>query len=177
MAGQRLDARRALLDAFSELTLSRHYADFGVDQIIRRAQVARSTFYYHFRDKDELLAQNLRPLILAAARLPLSPAPTAEAEGWASHLWEHRAVANRLLARPVARRLAQSLADELALTLRTSGHADAPAGLLAQQIAGAMTGLLLAWLAGRATASPAQIAHRLWAGARALVEAEDAMEA
>jgi len=168
MAGQRQDARQALLNAFSELTLSRRYADFGVDQIIRRARVARSTFYYHFGQKDELLVQNLRPMILAAAQLPLSPGPTAEIEGWAQHLWEHRAVANRLLGKTVARRLVEALAQEVEVALGPSG---ASAALLAQQIAGAMAGLLHAWLSGRVSAPPAEIARRLWSGARALATA------
>ena len=31
------------------------FTDLSVDQILERAEVPRSTFYYHFRDKGELL--------------------------------------------------------------------------------------------------------------------------
>ena len=42
---QRQGARRALLDAFAELALSRRYQEIGVGLIAGRAAVARSTFY------------------------------------------------------------------------------------------------------------------------------------
>ena len=69
MKDQRQGARRALLDAFAELALSRRYQEIGVGLIAGRAAVARSTFYYHFRTKDELLLQNLKPMLSALARL------------------------------------------------------------------------------------------------------------
>lgn len=184
-AERRANAREALLGAFAELALSRRYGDFGVDEIVRRARVARSTFYYHFRQKDELLLQNMRPMLLAAARLPLSPALTPEAEHWVAHLWEHRAVANRIVGRPVARQLVEALAQEIRFAMRSSAL-DAPApgpcamgmlgegrvDLLAHQIAGSMTGLLQAWLTGKVKGDPAQVARMLWAGARALLAAQ-----
>ena len=43
--------RRALL----ELTLERGYGGVTVQDVLERADVARATFYAHYRDKDDLL--------------------------------------------------------------------------------------------------------------------------
>src|ERR1700724_1800395 len=52
--------RAALLSAFAELILSRGYAAVGVGDIIRRANVGRSTFYLHYARKDALLKESLK---------------------------------------------------------------------------------------------------------------------
>ena len=49
-----------------------------------------------------------------------------------------------------------------------------PVTLLADQIAGSMTGLLRGWIAGPAAATPSRITGMLWSGARALVSADAA---
>lgn len=164
-------ARRALLDAFSELARSRRYADFGVGLIARNARVAKSTFYYHFRQKDDLLVENLRPLIAAAAELPFAPAVTPEIETWVDHLWRHRAVARPLLAGSAGRKLIDGLTEALAGRLAAVAKGDGGrrlALLLAHQIAGALSGLLRGWLSGRVSAQPAEISGLLWSSARSL---------
>ena len=47
--------RRALRDALLELTLERGWDEVNVLDVCERADVARSTFYTHFADKEELL--------------------------------------------------------------------------------------------------------------------------
>ncbi|GAA3851897.1 TetR/AcrR family transcriptional regulator [Streptomyces coacervatus] len=47
--------RRTLHDALIELVLERAYERITVQDILDRADVGRSTFYAHFRDKDALL--------------------------------------------------------------------------------------------------------------------------
>jgi AcrR family transcriptional regulator len=48
-------ARRLLASVEGLLADGASYTDLSVDEIIERAEVPRSTFYYHFRDKGELL--------------------------------------------------------------------------------------------------------------------------
>jgi len=62
--------RTTLLDLFKE----KRYEDISVQDIIKRADVARSTFYVHYMDKDDLLtgqygvfAENLGEQLLAHA--------------------------------------------------------------------------------------------------------------
>ena len=163
-------ARRALLDAFAELALGRRYHEFGVGQIARQAKVARSTFYYHFRSKDDLLVQNLAPMFAALSRLAVADAPAAEIEHWMGHVWEHRARATRMLGGATGRRIAAALAADVGRALQEQASDPAArrlAPLLADQIAGGMLGLLQSWTSGRSAASPTEIAHLLWLGARA----------
>ncbi|MFI0349372.1 TetR/AcrR family transcriptional regulator [Actinomadura sp. 9N407] len=66
--------RRALGDALVRLVLERGCAALTVEDITERADVARATFYSHYRDKDDLftqvttemldeLGERLRPLV------------------------------------------------------------------------------------------------------------------
>lgn len=48
--------------ALAELSLESGYAAATIDQIAERADLGRATFYTHFRDKDDLLAQMVAEL-------------------------------------------------------------------------------------------------------------------
>ncbi len=60
-------SRAAFLEAFNELVLTRGYNDIRVGDIIRRADVGRSTFYEHFRNKDDLLRQSMSHMLSVMA--------------------------------------------------------------------------------------------------------------
>lgn len=171
-------ARSALLDAFAELVLSRRYQEVGVGLIARKAGVARSTFYYHFKAKDELLLQNLKPMMSALAGFASAAQAPKDIEDWAAHIWQHRARARRLLEGPTGRKLADALALELQPSLRAALDDRSDRGsiaLLADQIAGATHGLLRGWISGHAAATPAEIAQMVWSGAKAQVQARAEM--
>lgn len=56
--------RRALLEAFNALLLEeQRYNDVRVGEILRKSDVGRSTFYEHFRDKDDLLIQSMAGIL------------------------------------------------------------------------------------------------------------------
>jgi AcrR family transcriptional regulator len=47
--------KKAIYDAFTELIQEKDYSEITIQDIIDRADIGRSTFYSHFRTKDELL--------------------------------------------------------------------------------------------------------------------------
>lgn len=62
-ADRRVERTRRLLHrALMSLIVEKRYESITVQEILDRADVGRSTFYMHYRDKDELLADGLRHL-------------------------------------------------------------------------------------------------------------------
>ncbi len=55
--------QRLLRDALHSLIRERDYDSIAVKEILDRANVGRSAFYTHFRDKDELLASSIYDLL------------------------------------------------------------------------------------------------------------------
>jgi len=54
---------RLLHDALGALMHEKSYDAIAVKEILGRADVGRSTFYSHFRDKDELLVSGIRAVL------------------------------------------------------------------------------------------------------------------
>lgn len=54
--------KRALRLAMSELIEEKSYSEITVQNIVDRADVARSSFYAHFRDKDDLVLSGFREI-------------------------------------------------------------------------------------------------------------------
>ncbi|MCI0550259.1 MAG: TetR/AcrR family transcriptional regulator [Anaerolineae bacterium] len=52
--------RQLLRDSFLELLKEKRYEDISVQDISARADVARSTFYVHYMDKEDLLVGKKR---------------------------------------------------------------------------------------------------------------------
>lgn len=64
---RRIQRTRALLhEALGSLIREKAYDRITIAEVLDRAQVSRSTFYLHFRDKDDLLASGMRALLLTA---------------------------------------------------------------------------------------------------------------
>ena len=56
----------SLREALHSLIVEKPYDTIVVKEILDRANVGRSTFYTHFRDKDELLASSIENIVLPA---------------------------------------------------------------------------------------------------------------
>lgn len=67
--------RRLLREALTALILERGYDAVTVEEIAQRADVGRTTFYLHYRDKEDLLLESIdatiNDLIAQIAGLPL----------------------------------------------------------------------------------------------------------
>jgi AcrR family transcriptional regulator len=71
---RRVQKTEALLrDALTSLIREKAYDSIVVKEILDRANVGRSTFYSHFRDKDELLASSIHEMLRSARSTQWSP--------------------------------------------------------------------------------------------------------
>lgn len=59
--------QRALFSAMSTLVEKKPYAEVTVKDLIEEADVARSSFYAHFRDKDDLLLNGFKEIGINSA--------------------------------------------------------------------------------------------------------------
>ena len=65
----------ALRNAFFELVLSQPYSRIKIADIIAKANVGRSTFYEHYKNKDDLLYTSLHwPMTVLASAMLLTGA-------------------------------------------------------------------------------------------------------
>ncbi|HEX2715581.1 MAG TPA: helix-turn-helix domain-containing protein, partial [Candidatus Acidoferrales bacterium] len=101
MEGKRPDrrvrrTRQLLHDALRSLSVQKGYDHVTVQDVIDRANVGRTTFYAHFRDKDDLLMSGvgemrefLRRQLAAFAQS--QDVRSEEVRGFASALFDHAA--------------------------------------------------------------------------------------
>ena len=164
-----------MLRAFAELVGARPYDEITVGEIIRRATVSRSTFYEHFRGKQDLLTQSiagpfkiLADGILCAAHPKLVPL--------LEHFWTNRHFARGVLLGAIRQRTASVLVLEIENRLKrheTESFAKyrLPRRLMAWQVTESMLGLITAWLTGEARCSASELADGLSRSSRAVLDA------
>jgi len=156
---RRAGAEHAIGAALVGLLVERRYDAVRVGEIAARAGVARSTFYEHFRNKDDVLVAALAPLLLALATAASGSAARSYVRGMVDHLWRNRALTRPLLGSAAAplvqRRLAATIATIPAYAGRPGTHLTA-AGIAAAQLA-----MLRDWLSGRVPASMDQVTDHL----------------
>jgi AcrR family transcriptional regulator len=160
--------------AIASLVHEKPYDAIAVKEILARADVGRSAFYAHFRDKDALLASAVRETLRASASRASAADPIASVLGFSGPLFEH--VGGRLVAERgsggVARHeavhecLRGQLAEWVADALRRVGTGRAgappvPLDLLAAHVADTFLRVLVWWVERGAPGS-AREADRLF---------------
>jgi AcrR family transcriptional regulator len=153
--------RKALHEALFVLLHERDFDSIAVKEILHRANVGRSTFYSHFRDKEQLLISGIQDMLRSAR--PAAPLLT---RSYAQMLWfslpifEHvdqlrRAGQTQISTRGRATlhdRLQQILADLIAedvrrnLERRPKSAAQIPPEIVVQHVASTFIGVLNWWL-------------------------------
>ena len=106
--------RRALGEALIALLKERCYDSIRTADISDMANVGRSTFYEHYKSKDELLLVNaewLLRVLAEPARQAWRPEPLVDA---VNHIWNHRAIIRSLSAQAVFPALRRSLTGTIA---------------------------------------------------------------
>jgi AcrR family transcriptional regulator len=163
-------SRRLIADALFALMQEKRYNRITVQEIIDRADVGRSTFYAHYRSKEDVLVSGIEQMLvqlhaqlLASEALPASQ--LLPSLGLFRHVAEmlpayHALVRggsvemiydafHRYLREHAARRLAELVKDGYTL--------DLPAEILADYLAGAFLTLLRWWLDHGLLYSPEQM--------------------
>lgn len=160
-ADRRVQRTRTLLHgALASLVHEKSYDDIVVQEILTRADVGRSTFYAHYRDKDELLDRGIRDLLRMGVRPPERCTDGTErllrfSLPFLEHVERYRehgvlpmdatgaAAIHERLRRVLEDALAPELRAELDRRPAPSAHA-IPAELLARHVAGSFV-LALGW--------------------------------
>jgi AcrR family transcriptional regulator len=135
--------------------------------------VGRSTFYEHFRNKDDLLRQSMSHILSVFADAVSGSWETSKLVWVLEHFRENIRLARGLVNGPscpqivglLASLIEERLSDSPAKTTKPS---ILPLNLLAAQIAEAQLGLVRAWLNGGAHCPAAWVAEAVHGGSVAL---------
>lgn len=63
LTGRGLETQRVLSEALFQLITEKEYAKISIKDITERAHIDRTTFYLHFKDKDDLFLKSQQQLI------------------------------------------------------------------------------------------------------------------
>jgi AcrR family transcriptional regulator len=120
--------RQLLRNALLALLQEKRYEDISVQDIIERADVARSTFYVHYLDKDDLLTGNQGIFAENLGQQLMSHARENHALIYSSRAWFYHIQAQV----PILKVIAKDSAMDLAMkTLRGIIHRNVAEGMQA----------------------------------------------
>jgi AcrR family transcriptional regulator len=162
------------MSAFIELVLTRGYEGLTAEEISRKANVGRSTFYLHYANKSALLAESMRNISNQLAACVDGNLTPIQLEPLLDHFREQRTVNRTFFEHPIRSLWVKSLAAliEPRLAARTGGsRSDVPRSLVALMIAEMQIALITHWLSGRSTLKAELIAATLVANTRAMLAA------
>lgn len=156
--------RHSLSAALVELIKEKDYSTITVSDIIERANVGRSTFYSHYRDKDDLFVGELdRVIEVLSQRVPgQEEFPYFPSLGLFTHVGEEYELYKSLVWSPgidlLIKHLQKSLSQRIEQGLQKSGKQfEIPIPVLANFIGGSFLTLLKWWLENKMTYTPKQI--------------------
>jgi AcrR family transcriptional regulator len=146
--------RQLLVDALLALIVERGYEALSVQEVLDRADVGRSTFYAHFRDKDDLLQAafgRLRTVLALPAAGETPPDLATLSLALFRHTDGQRTLYQAMVGRPSGARLTRFLHELLSdYVQRHLAHLDAdlpvPAEVAGAYYVSALLGLLTWWL-------------------------------
>ena len=162
-----------LHEALGALIREKPYDEIVLKEILDRANVGRSTFYTHFRDKDELLASSIQQMLLIvhAADLPASGKKDERIIRFSLPVFEHihahrqagaagmgtrgRAIVHAHLQKILAEQIAEDLDRVLSGRNKTPGLI--PRELLVQYVASTFVLVLNWWVESNSPLRPKEV--------------------
>lgn len=160
--------RTTLYDALVDLIRERDYDEITVHDILERANVGRSTFYAHFKSKDELLEKSLERLrqeLFSAVEATPDATIFAVTRTLFEHVDRYRDIQLALAKEAAGARLNESIAMNFAEVVRTllptARNGSIPRDLAISHISGSFLSVLRWWM-GRTPAVTAAEADSLF---------------
>jgi len=169
-------SRQALMSAFVQILLEEGFESVSVERVAARANVGRSTFYMHYKSKEDILRQSMTNPSISLAKLVGGNLTVESILPLLEHFKEQRK-RNRIFflwpIRPIwVSRLAELIEPRLATLVRVAGGRPiVPLPLLALQIAEGQIGLVANWLLAQQAVRNEADAEALLAATRASVAA------
>ena len=165
--------RKLLHDALGGLIQEKPYDEIAVQEILDRANVGRSTFYMHFRDKDELLSSSIHDMLGSIHATPLASSGERHERiirfslPFFEHIHRHRhtggarmgtrgrAIIHEHLQKVVAEQIADEVRKHIQGRRRAAGQA--PPGLLVRYVASTFILVLNWWVESRNPMPPKEV--------------------
>lgn len=157
--------RKAIFDALVRLIFARRYSTIRTVDLIEAAGIGRSTFYEHFRGKDDVMVAVIDPIFLPLAIAATGRGSRAALRTTLEHIWEQRAFARALFEPPLLAKLQRKLAGMIEARLPALADGPPPA-LVAMGAAAGQLAMLRMWLAGEASCPADVLAQEFLASAR-----------
>lgn len=159
---RRSRTRQAIRSAFFGMVLERRYYEIKIDDIIEQAGIARSTFYEHFKSKDELLADSLEGPFARLANLVDGSGTKQALVDILEHFWENRGMARGIFTGAIRKKVAATLAGMIQKKLaKQITDKKLPLPLISIQLSEMMLTPIAAWLLGQGTCSAEVLADVL----------------
>jgi AcrR family transcriptional regulator len=142
--------------------LERRYYEIKIDDIVEQAGIARSTFYEHFKSKDELLASSLEGPFSRLANLVDNITTQEALVEILEHFWQNRAMARGIFTGAIRKKVGFALADMIQNKLaKQLIDKNLPLPLISIQLSEMMLTPISAWLLGQAACSSRVLADVL----------------
>jgi AcrR family transcriptional regulator len=164
--------KASLHDALIGLAREKPYPSIAVKEILDRANVGRSTFYMHFRDKDDLLESGIHQILQSIQSQPRASSTPERVIAFSlpllQHIDEHRRTSGAGMKREgrlvmhehMQDVLTNLIADELEMTSRDRSEVQLPTDLVARHVASTFVLVLNWWVETDAPLTPAEVDAR-----------------
>lgn len=157
--------RLAVFNALVGLIFTRRYDTIRTTDLIEAAGVGRSTFYEHFRNKDDVLVSVIDPIFIPLAAAATGRGSHVAVRAMLDHVWEQRALARILFEPPLLIKLQRKLAGMIEVRLPIALDSP-PTPLIAMGAAAGQLAMLRMWLVGEVSCSASLLAVHIMTGAR-----------
>jgi AcrR family transcriptional regulator len=161
--------KASLHSALIGLAREKPYPAIAVKEILNRANVGKSTFYTHFRDKDDLLESGIQEILGSLQEQPRSGKGLDRVLAFSlpllEHIDEHRRAAGPMMKREgrvimhehMQHVLTALIADEPARITRRGPNTPVPPDLIARHVASTFVLVLNWWVDSAPALKPPEV--------------------